>query len=226
MHNIKSLVFQDRPRHKLLVNGKESLTTSELLSIILRTGTQKSNALQLAQVVLKQYNNSLNKLAVAEPDELMSLSGIGESKALSIISALELSRRKLLDQGESKKVINSSKDAYSILLPEYLDLQHEEFKILLLNRSNRVTHIKTISKGGVAGTVVDQRIIFKHAIQSLSSGIILSHNHPSGNLKPSMEDKRITKQLYNSGETMGIKILDHLIITNQSYFSFSDEGLL
>ena len=219
-------MFQDRPRHKLLVNGKESLTTSELLSIILRTGTQKSNALQLAQVVLKQYNNSLTKLAVAEPDELMSLSGIGESKALSIISALELSRRKLLDQGESKKVINSSKDAYSILLPEYLDLQHEEFKILLLNRSNRVTHIKTISKGGVAGTVVDQRIIFKHAIQSLSSGIILSHNHPSGNLQPSKEDIRITKQLSKSGETMGFKILDHLIITNQFYYSFADEGLI
>jgi len=226
MLNLKSLVFQDRPRHKLLVNGKASLTTSELLSIILRTGSQKANALQLAQSILTQYDNNLNKLSLAEPEELMSLSGIGESKALSIIATLELSRRKLMSEREETKTISTSRDAYNILLPEFLDLPHEEFKILLLNRANKVTHIKDISKGGIAGTVVDRRLIFKHAIHCLSSGIILSHNHPSGNLKPSQEDIRITKEISDAGKTMGIKILDHLIITNQSYYSFSDEGHL
>jgi DNA repair protein RadC len=171
-------------------------------------------------------HNNLNELAKLSVKDLMKVKGIGEAKAITIVAALELGRRRKESEHLTKPQISCSQDAYNNLKPELLDLQHEEFWIILLNRSNKIIKKQRISEGGVSGTVADSKIIFKIAIEQLASGIILAHNHPSGNLKPSIADRNLTQELKNAGTILAIPVLDHIIFTDNGYFSFADEGLL
>lgn len=223
--SIKAWAEEDRPREKLLSKGVSSLSNSELFAIILSSGSKNLSAVELAKVILDHYENDLHLLARSSVQELLKFKGIGEAKAISIMACLEIGRRKQMAISREKPKIQSSQDAYVCFLPYFSDLRHEVFRILLLNRQNKLIKIQTISSGGVAGTVVDPKIIFKEALDHLASSLILCHNHPSGNLKPSQADMDITKKLKKAGELMDIKVLDHLIIANQNYFSFADEGL-
>ena len=224
--NIKSWAAEDRPREKLVLKGKATLSDAELIAILLGTGTSKQSAVDLAKNILQSVNNDLNELARLTVKDLMKIKGIGEAKAITIISALELGRRRKDFQAEEKPKIGGSADAFEILKADLLDIPHEAFWILLLNRANRVIKKHQISQGGVAGTVADPKIIFKVAVEELASGIILAHNHPSGNLPASQADIDLTKKLKESGKLLDIQVLDHIIIAGKKYFSFADEGLL
>jgi DNA repair protein RadC len=224
--NIKSWAAQDRPREKLVLKGKATLSDAELIAILLGTGTSKLSAVDLAKNILQSVNNDLNELGRLTVKDLMKIKGIGEAKAIRIISALELGRRRKDFQVEEKPRIGGSADAYEVLKADLLDIPHEAFWIVLLNRANRVIRKQQISQGGVAGTVADPKIIFKLAVEELASGIILAHNHPSGNLNASQADIDLTKKLKESGKLLDIHVLDHLIIAGKKYFSFADEGLL
>ncbi|MBL7857691.1 MAG: DNA repair protein RadC [Cyclobacteriaceae bacterium] len=224
--SIKSWSPEDRPREKLLLKGKSALSDAELIAILLGTGSKTMSAVDLAKKVLQNTGNNLHDLARLSVKELMKTKGIGEAKAITIVAALELGRRrKELDTDEKPK-ISSSKDVYEYLKSDLLDLPHEEFWVLLLNRANRVIRENQISQGGVTGTVADPKIIFKMALEELASGIILAHNHPSGNLTASQADIDLTKKLKESGKLLEIQVLDHLILAGQKYFSFADEGIL
>ncbi len=223
---IKSWSPEDRPREKLLLKGKSTLSDAELIAILLSTGTKTMSAVDLAKKVLQHTGNNLHELAKLSVKELMKTKGIGEAKAITIVAALELGRRRKDVEPDEKFKILSSKDVYECLKSDLLDLPHEEFWVLLLNRANRVIKKNQISQGGVAGTVADPKIIFKMALEELASGIILAHNHPSGNLTASQADIDLTKKLKESGNMLEIQVLDHLIIAGQKYFSFADEGLL
>ena len=222
--SIKEWAEEDKPREKMLLKGRSALSDAELVAILIGSGTGGISAVDLAKQILAQYQNDLNDLGRASIKELMKFKGIGEAKAITIAAALELGRRRQSSLVKVKPKITSSQDAYNCLHGPMEDLQHEVFKILLLNRNNRVTRIETISIGGVAGTVVDAKIIFKKAIEEQSSSIILAHNHPSGNLSPSQQDISLTKKLVAAGKTLDINILDHLIISESGYYSFLDEG--
>lgn len=224
--NIKSWAAEDRPREKLILKGKASLSDAELIAILLGTGTSKLSAVDLAKNILQAVNNDLNELARLTVKDLIKVKGIGEAKAITIISALELGRRRKEFLAEEKPKIGGSGDAFEILKADLLDIPHEAFWIILLNRANRVIKKHQISQGGVAGTVADPKIIFKVAVEELASGIILAHNHPSGNLTASQADIDLTKKLKESGRLLDIQVLDHLIIAGKKYFSFADEGLL
>ncbi|HMP99296.1 MAG TPA: DNA repair protein RadC [Cyclobacteriaceae bacterium] len=224
--NIKSWDEADRPREKLMQKGKAALSDTELIAILLGSGTKSMSAVELARHILKSVNNNLHELAGLSVQDLMKFKGIGEAKAISIVSALELGRRRKEAEPKKKISITSSREAYEYLKPELLDLAHEEFWILLLNRAHQVIKKQQISTGGVSGTVADPKIIFKYAVESLASGLILVHNHPSGNLKASQHDIVLTQKLIASGKSLDIKVLDHIIFTNNGYFSFADEGLM
>lgn len=224
--NIKSWAAEDRPREKLALKGKATLSDAELIAILLGTGTSRLSAVDLAKNILQAVNNDLNELARLTVKDLMKVKGIGEAKAITIISALELGRRRKDFQAEEKPKIGGSGDAFEILKADLLDIPHEAFWIILLNRANRVIKKHQISQGGVAGTVADPKIIFKVAVEELASGIILAHNHPSGNLTASQADIDLTKKLKESGKLLDIQVLDHIIIAGKKYFSFADEGLL
>ena len=216
---------EDRPREKLLLKGKSTLSDAELLAILIGSGTVSMSAVELGKKILSTCNNDLNVLAKQSVKDLQKIKGIGEAKAITIISALELGRRRKNEESKTIKV-NSSRDAYDAVSPYLMDLPHEEFWILLLNRANIVIKHEQISKGGVAGTVVDPKIIFKYAIESLANSIVLVHNHPSGNKQPSDADVQITEKLKQIGRIMEIAIVDHIIFTNNGYYSFADEGKL
>lgn len=223
---IKSWSPEDRPREKLILKGKAALSDAELVAILLGSGTATLSAVDLAKKVLQAVENNLHDLARMTVKDLIKTKGIGEVKALTIVAALELGRRrKELDSNERPK-ITSSKDAYDVIKADLLDIPHEEFWILLLNRANRVIRKSQISQGGIAGTVADPKIIFKLALDDLASGIILAHNHPSGNLTASQADLDLTKKLKEAGKLLDIQVLDHLIVAGQKYFSFADEGLI
>jgi DNA repair protein RadC len=224
--NIKNWAAEDRPREKLLLKGKSALSDSELIAILLGTGTASMSAVDVAKNVLQAVNNDLNELAGLSVKDLMKIKGIGEAKAISIVSALELGRRRKEHLGEERPKITSSKDIFDLLKGDLLDLPHEAFWIVLLNRANKVIRKQQISHGGVAGTVADPKIIFKIALEELASGVILAHNHPSGNLTASQADLDLTKKLKESGKMLEIQILDHIIIAGKKYLSFADEGLL
>ncbi len=224
--NIKSWAEEDRPREKLLLKGKASLSDAELLGILIATGIQNMTAVDIAKVILQSVQNDLNQLARLSVKDLAKFKGIGEAKAITIVSALELGRRKKATESAEKPRIRSSNDAYEVLRPYLSDLSHEEFWIILLNRANEVIKCEKISSGGVSGTVADPKIIFKYALENLASAIILSHNHPSGNLNPSQADKDLTKKLKAAGNNLDIPVLDHLIFTDKTYFIFADEGML
>jgi len=224
--NIKSWSPEDRPREKLILKGKSALSDAELIAILLGSGTRASSAVDLAKKVLQPTGNNLHELAKLTVKDLIKVPGIGEAKALTIVAALELGRRRKELGGQEKNKVTGSKDVYDLIKADLLDISHEEFWILLLNRANRVIKKAQVSQGGVAGTVADPKIIFKLALDELASGIILAHNHPSGNLTASQADLDLTKKLKDAGKLLDIQVLDHLIVAGQKYFSFADEGLM
>lgn len=223
---IKEWAEEDRPREKLLLKGKSVLSEAELIGIIIGSGNRTQTAVDLAKQILHSVDNNLNLLAKLSVNDLKKFNGIGEAKAINIVSTLELGRRR--KETEQPKVIKitSSKLAYQIIKPLLQDLPHEEFWILLLNRANQLMKPVAISQGGVSGTVADPKIIFKQALEALASGIILVHNHPSGNLKPSQADIKLTQKLKQAGILLEIPVLDHLIYTDSGYLSMADEGIL
>lgn len=216
----------DRPREKLLLKGKQALSDAELLAILLGSGSRKESAVQLSQRILREYNNSLHDLAKLSVSELQKFKGIGEAKAIAIVAALELGRRKKEADVPEQTIIRTSIDAYKHIAPKLMDLPHEEFWIMLLNRAHKVTRTELISRGGVSGTVADVRMMLKSAIENLSSAVVLAHNHPSGNIKPSEEDIRLTKKVKEAALLFDIQLLDHVIVGEGAYFSFTDEGLI
>jgi len=224
--NIKSWSPEDRPREKLILKGKAALSDAELIAILLGTGTTTMSAVDLAKKILLAVEYNLHSLAQLTVKELTKTKGIGEAKAISIVAALELGRRRKDLEIHEKPKINSSKDAYELIKAHLLDIPHEEFWIILVNRANRVIKKYQISQGGVAGTVADPKIIFKLALEELACGIILAHNHPSSNLTPSKEDLSLTQKLKEGGKLLEIQVLDHIILGGQKYFSFADEGLI
>jgi DNA repair protein RadC len=224
--SIKSWAEQDRPREKLLNKGRKALTEAELLAILLGSGNKDQTAVELAQHILNHCGNNLNQLAKLSIQDLLKFKGVGEAKAISIISALEIGRRRKDTDSSKKLKISSSDDAFSQIQSDLMDLGHEEFWIILLQRNNKVILKEMVSKGGVSGTVVDAKIIFKRALEETASGLILAHNHPSGSLTPSQEDLDITKKIKNGGRLLDIKLLDHLIIGDDSFYSFADENKL
>lgn len=224
--SIKKWAQDDRPREKLLAKGKEALSNAELLAILLGSGSRSESAVQLAQRILASIDNDLILLGQKGVKDLIQFKGVGEAKAITIIAAIELARRRQLTDTKTKPQIASSDDAYKLLAPILQEKSIEEFWILLLNRNNRVTDQCMISSGGVSGTIVDAKVVFKHALDSLSSGIILAHNHPSGNLQPSNADIKLTEKLVLAGKSLDISVLDHLIVSSKGYFSFRDEGLI
>lgn len=221
---IKSWAEEDRPREKLLEKGRSVLTEAELIAILIGSGNKTETAVDLSKRILASVNNDLNELGKLSVQDLCRFKGVGDAKAISIIAALELGRRRKNTDAPKRNKITSSKDVFEMMQPTLIDLPHEEFWLLLLNRSNAVIKKELISRGGVAGTVVDTKIIFKAAIENYASSIIICHNHPSGNLSPSEADKRITKNIKEAGRLMEIALLDHLIITDGAFYSFADEG--
>lgn len=224
--NIKSWATQDRPREKLLLKGISALSDAELIAILLGTGTTSVNAVDLAKAVLQSVDNNLDDLARLSVNDLMKLKGIGQAKAITIVSALELGRRRKKANGSEKPKIINSQEAYQLIKGELTDLPHEEFWVILLNRANRLIKKQKISLGGVHGTVADPKIIFKLALEELASVIIIVHNHPSGNPAPSQPDIDLTQKLKASGKLLDINLADHLIIAGKEYFSFADEGII
>lgn len=223
---IKSWSPEDRPREKLKYKGPRALSNSELIAILLRSGTRTKTAVELAQELLKNNRDDLDKLGKSSLSSFKKIKGVGEAKAITLLAALELGKRRKAHLPNEKPLISSSRDAFDFLQPIFNDLQHEQFYLLLLNRSNHVVFHRRISDGGVGATVVDPKILFKVAIDELASSIIIAHNHPSGNLKPSQADISLTNKINEAGKFLDIKLLDHLIVTDSSYFSFADEGLI
>ena len=215
----------DRPREKFLLKGKSTLSDSELLAILIGSGSRNESAVQLCQRILASSENNLNTLGKMSVSQLMQFKGIGEAKAISIAAALELGRRRRAEDAIELKKITSSKAVFDIMQPIIGELPHEEFWVLYLNNSNKVIYKAQLSKGGITGTVVDIRIIFKLAFEQNATGLILSHNHPSGKLIASEADLKITKRIKEAGQTLEIQVLDHLIITENGYLSFQDEGI-
>jgi DNA repair protein RadC len=217
---------EDRPREKLVLRGKQHLSDAELLAIIIGSGTPKVTAVDLCREILSYANNDLVELGKLSVKDLMKFKGIGEAKAISIVAALELGRRRQADNVHKIEKITCSRDAYRILLSHLADLYYEEFWIIYLNKQNKVIGKEKISAGGIAGTVADIRIIFKSAVDRLATGILLAHNHPSGNLNPSDQDIELTRKLNEAGKVLDIQVVDHLIISHSGYYSFADEGKL
>ncbi|MBI9067738.1 MAG: DNA repair protein RadC [Salinivirgaceae bacterium] len=222
---IKQWASEDRPREKLLSKGISALSDAELIAILLSTGTKKISAVDLGKLILASVNNNLHLLGKQSVNDLMKIDGIGQAKAISIIAALELGKRRKNTDLEKVK-ITDSKTVSEIFQPILGDLPHEEFWALYLSRSNQIIDKEKISTGGVAGTVIDNKIILKHAIEKLASSIVLVHNHPSGNTQPSTNDKTITEKIKHAAQYIDIQILDHIIIGDTNYYSFADEGIM
>jgi DNA repair protein RadC len=224
--NIKAWAEADRPREKLMLNGRRHLTDAELIAILIGSGSRNESAVDLSKRILSFYQNDLDTLGKVSVNDLCKFKGIGEAKAIAIVAALELGRRRKESTAAPIIKVGSAIDAYQHLLPDFADLNHEEFWILLLNRANHVKSKHLISKGGQSGTVADPKIIFKTALEQNAAYIILAHNHPSGNLKPSTEDIKLTKKLVEAGKMMDLLVVDHLIMTDKAFYSFCDEGMI
>ena len=218
--------MDERPREKLLNQGKSSLSTAELIGILLSTGTKNKSAVDLARELLYMAKNDLNQLVKLPLNEICSIDGIGPAKAIMIISALELGTRRTAQAVVIAQKITSSQDVYDFLSHKIADLSHEEFHVVLLNRANHIIRSLCISKGGMSQTIVDPKLVFNAALQHKASAIILAHNHPSGQLKPSQADISLTTKLTSAGKLLDIQVLDHIIVTQVSHFSFADEGLM
>lgn len=224
--SIKNWSEDDQPREKLLYKGKNVLSDAELIAILIGSGSRNESAVDLCKRILQQNNNQLHQLQKQTIQQLMQFKGIGEAKAITIVAALELAKRLQLSETKELTKINSSADACKLMQPLIGDLPHEEFWVLLLNNSNKVVYKLQLSKGGLTQTIVDIRLIYKTALEHLATALILVHNHPSGQLNPSQADNDITQKIKKAGNTLDIKLLDHLIITQTGYFSFADEGIL
>jgi len=222
--NIKNWAEEDRPREKLLLKGREALSNAELIAILIGSGTVEASAVDVAKKILALSENNLNELGKFDIATLKKIKGIGEAKAITIVAALELGRRRKMAEALEKPQITSSRTAFDIFHPLVSDLPHEEFWALYLNRHNKKIDVAKISQGGVAGTVIDVKLIMKRAIELLANSIILCHNHPSGNTDPSREDKQITQKIIDAGKLLDIPVLDHIIVANNNYFSFADNG--
>ncbi len=223
--SIPQWAAEDRPREKSMQQGMRSLTHSELIALIIHSGSREYSAVELSRNILDAANNSLHDLAKMELPQLLKIKGIGHAKALSLMAAFELGRRREQLAPHQKESIQSSKDAFRSIQGKINDLAHEEFWVIYLNRSNRIQDRVMISLGGISGTVIDVRIIMRHAIEKSSSALILVHNHPSGNKNPSEADIKITEKIKNAAISLDIQVLDHLIIADNTYFSFADEGI-
>lgn len=215
----------DKPREKLMLKGKSALSDAELIAILIGSGSRNESAVELSKRILAGVNNNLNLLGKLSIAQLTQYKGIGEAKAISIIAALELGRRRRSEVAVDLVKITSSKAIFELMQPIIGELPHEEFWIVYLNNSNKVLSKSQLSKGGITGTLVDVRIVFKLALEIGATALILCHNHPSGTLVPSEADKQITKKLKLAGDSLEVKVLDHLIITEVNYFSFVDEGI-
>lgn len=215
----------DRPREKFLLKGKAALSDSELLAILIGSGARNESAVQLCQRILASAENNLNTLGKMSVSQLMQFKGIGEAKAIAIASALELGRRRRVEEAVEHMKITSSKAVFEIMQPIIGELPHEEFWVLYLNNSNKVMYKAQLSKGGITGTVVDIRLLFKMALEQNATAVLLTHNHPSGKLLASEADIQITKKIKEAGKTLEIHVLDHIIITENGYLSFQDAGI-
>jgi DNA repair protein RadC len=224
--SIKNWAEADRPREKLLEKGRNALSDAELIAILLGSGTKDLTAVELAKKILHHVGNDLNKLGKLSIKELMQHKGVGKAKAITIAAALELGRRRKESESKQKTFIKSSKDAYEFISPFLSDLHHEEFWAIYLSRNNSIIHYAKIGQGGISATIADIRIILKTAIEQLASGIIICHNHPSGNIKPSESDISLTNRIKEAAKLLEINLLDHIIFTDKSYFSFADEAKL
>ncbi|WP_298339391.1 DNA repair protein RadC [uncultured Algibacter sp.] len=224
--SIKNWSQDDQPREKLLYKGKAVLSDAELVAILIGSGNRDESAVALSKRILASTDNNLSDLGKRSIKQLMEFKGIGEAKAITIVAALELGRRRRGEEALDKKKITSSKSVFELMQPIIGELQHEEFWIIYLNNSNKVIQKNQLNKGGITGTLVDVRLVLKNALEVGATGLILAHNHPSGTLKPSEADKQITQKLKIAAQSLDIKVLDHLIITEKAYFSFADETLL
>lgn len=224
--SIKNWSEDDRPREKLLNKGKDALSDAELVAILIGSGSRNESAVELCKRILSSTENNLSALGKLSIKQLMEFKGIGEAKAISIVAALELGRRRRGEEALQLSKIESSQSVFELMQPIIGELPHEEFWIVYLNNSNKVIHKNQLSKGGITGTLVDVRLVMKTAIEVGATGLILAHNHPSGTLKPSEADKQITQKLKTAAQSLDLKVLDHLIITEKAYFSFADENIL
>ncbi len=224
--SIKSLAEDDRPREKFLLKGKSAVSDSELLAIIMGSGNRDESAVELARRILNSVENNWHRLSHLSIKDLTKFKGVGEAKAISIATALEIGNRKSQQEVLERQQISSSKDAFEILQPHLSDLQTEEFWAIFLNHQNKILYKTCLFRGGIASSVADVRVIFKTALEHFSTQIIVAHNHPAGSLKPSKEDISITQKIKEAGKLLDIELLDHLILTQNNFFSFKDEGLL
>lgn len=225
-YSIKEWAKDDRPREKLLLKGPQSLSDSELLAILIQNGTHERSALDLAREVLKLGKDSLPELGKLNIKELMRVKGIGEAKAITLVAAMEIGRRRQALSVLEKPVVSSSTDVALYLQSLLRDHKHEVFAVLFLNRANKINHFEVISRGGITGTIADPRIILKKALEEDAVSLILCHNHPSGSLRPSRSDEDLTRKIKEAASYFDIKVLDHLIVSEDGYYSFADEGLL
>lgn len=223
---ITSWAEEDRPREKLLSKGKAALSDAELIAILIGSGSRNKSAVELSKEILADSENKLQELSRLSVNQLKRFKGIGEAKAVTIVAALELGRRRRGEEALVRKKITSSQSAFEIMQPIIGDLNHEEFWVIFMNNSNKVLLTDQISKGGMTGTLVDPRNVYRKALEIGATCLILAHNHPSGTLKPSQADRNLTRKLKQAGDSLDIKVLDHLIITQNAYFSFADEGII
>ena len=224
--NIKDWAVEDQPREKLVKKGVNALSDAEILATLIGSGSPSETAVELTKRILKDVENNLNELGKLTIHDLQKYKGIGQAKAIAIAAALELGKRRKLAEIVNKKQIKSSQEVYERFQPRLVDLPHEEFWVIYLNRSNRIIDEQRISQGGVTGTVTDVKIILKQAIEKLATGMILCHNHPSGNIRPSKADSNITQKLKNASAYLDIQVLDHVIVGQNIYYSYADEGIL
>ena len=224
--SIKNWSQDDQPREKLRDKGKSSLSDAELIAILLGSGSKDESAVALSQRILASVDFNLSELGKLSIKQLTGFKGIGEAKAIAIVAAMELGRRRRGEEALEKQKISSSVSVFELMQPIIGELPHEEFWIIYVNNSNKVIQKQLLSKGGITGTLVDVRLVLKNALELGATGIILVHNHPSGTLKPSESDKQLTKKLKIASESLDIKVLDHLIVTERAYYSFADENLL
>src|SRR5687767_12664519 len=225
-YSIKQWAKDDRPREKLLLNGAHTLSDSELLAILILNGSKEKTAVDLAKDVLKLSKDNLSELGKLSVKELMKVKGIGEAKAISISAALEIGRRRQACASLQKKIITASQDIADFFMAKLKDYRHEVFAVVFLNRANKINHFEIVSEGGITGTVADPRIILRKALEQDAVNIILCHNHPSGSLKPSRADEQLTIKIKEASRFLDITVLDHIIVSEDGYYSFADEGLL
>ena len=224
--SIKNWATDDRPREKLLIKGAAALSNSELLAILINNGSKNKSAVELAKEILKLGNDNLNELGKLSIADFKKIKGIGEAKSITIAAAQELGRRRHAAAGLEKLVVKSSREIAQYLQANLKDYNHEVFAVVFLNQANKINHFQIISNGGITGTVADPRVILKRALEENATSLVLCHNHPSGSLKPSKADEQLTLKIKEAAGFLDIKVVDHLIVSDEGYYSFADEGIL